>query len=355
MRRESDIAEVKPLLQSRVHDLVRDLAPEGKLAHGYWMARNPARDDRHAGSFWVMVARPGKAPGAWRDEATGDKGDIIDLIAYTRGLNRGEALKWARAWLNFEAVPPAERRQAREDQAKARIERERKAADLLAADRKRAFGVYIEAKKAKLVGSVVERYLATRGIDLARLPKLPGALGIIPRAKHVETNSFWPVMVAAMTGPDQTVWAVHRTFLLQDGSGKAPVTPARKIWPSFSGAVIKLARGETGMPDAEAAKHGLLDTLVICEGVEDGLSIALARPDLRVWAAGSLGNVAHVRLPDCCERVIVAADNDWGKPQAMQQLDKALAALHAQGRPVRVARSPIGKDFNDALQQGAAA
>lgn len=353
--RSSDLQEIKALLQSRVHDLVRELAPDGNLSYGYWIARNPARDDRKAGSFWIMVARPGKAPGAWRDEATGDKGDIIDLVAYTRGLDRGQALKWARAWINFEDVPPAARRQAREDQAKARIERERKAADLLAQNRKRAFACYVEAKKAKLIGSLADRYLLGRGIDLRQLERVPGAIGFTPRMRHAESNTWWPVMVAAMTGPDGSVWAVHRTFLAGDGSGKAPVAPARKIWPSFSGAVMKLARGETGLPDAEAAKHGLLDTLVICEGVEDGLSIALARPDLRVWAAGSLGNVAYVRLPDCCERVIVAADNDWGKPQAMAQLDKALAALHAQGRPVRVARSPIGKDFNDVLMDGSAA
>lgn len=353
MSRASDIPELKALLQARIGDLVRELTPDGKLTHGYWMARNPTRADAHAGSFWVIVARPGKSPGAWRDEATGDKGDIIDLIAYCCGGDRGAALKWARGWLNFEAMPPAERRQAREHQVQARVAREQQAAELLATNRRRAKACYIEAKQGKLIGSVVDRYLRGRGIDLRELARLPGALGCVARMRHTESNSFWPVMVAAMTGPDGTVWAVHRTFLAADGSGKAPVVPARKIWPSFAGAVIKIARGETGMPDAEAARHGLIDTLVICEGVEDGLSIALARPDLRVWAAGSLGNLAHVLLPSCCERVIVAADNDWGKPQALAQLDRALAALHAQHVPVRVARSPIGKDFNDAIQPAA--
>jgi hypothetical protein len=122
------------------------------------------------------------------------------------------------------------------------------------------------------------------------------------------------------------------------------------MWPSYAGGAIRLARGETGMTPGEAAKHGLLDTLCLCEGVEDGLSIALACPELRVWATCALGNLGQIRLPECCAEVIVAADNDWGKPQAMRQLEAAIVALRAQGRPVRVARSAIGKDANDALR-----
>nr|WP_246742939.1 toprim domain-containing protein [Rhodomicrobium vannielii] len=144
--------------------------------------------------------------------------------------------------------------------------------------------------------------------------------------------------------------AVHTTFLAPDGSGKAPIDPKRKIWPLFAGSAIHIWRGETGLPVHQAAKQGLWDRLVIVEGVEDGLSIALACPEFRVWAAGSLGNIGNIRLPRCCGEVIVCADNDWQKPAAMAEFERVLGRLKAQERPVHVARSPIGKDFNDVLQ-----
>jgi hypothetical protein len=43
-------------------------------------------------------------------------------------------------------------------------------------------------------------------------------------------------------------------------------------------------------PDA----NGLLQTLILTEGVEDGLSAVLAAPQHRVWAMISLSNMANV-------------------------------------------------------------
>lgn len=354
MRGSSSIADIKALLQGRIDQLVRDLAPDGSLQHGYWMARNPARDDRNPGSFWVIVNRPGKTPGAWRDEATGAQGDIIDLICNCRGLDRGEALAFARKWLNYEDLPPQRIQQARADQARRQADDERLAAVRLEEARKKAFGVYVWSKKRPFAGSPADVYLRSRAIDVRELPRFPGALGWMPEAHHVETRTKWPAMVAGFSAPDGRIVAIHRTFLAHDGSGKAPVSPQRKIWPAFAGAAIRLSRGESGLPIDEAIEHGIIDVLCLCEGVEDGLSIALAKPEWRVWAAGSLGNLAHIKVPRCIERIVVAADNDWGKPQAEKALKEALRALAYQGRPVAVARSTVGKDMNDALRGNAA-
>lgn len=117
--------------------------------------------------------------------------------------------------------------------------------------------------------------------------------------------------------------------------------------------MVHLWRGETGLPPREAQRQGLWDELVITEGIEDGLSVAIACPSYRVWVAGTLGNIECVRLPECCGGVIVAVDNDWGNPQAAKTLERGLAALARQGRrEVKVTRSPIGKDVNDALRAG---
>ncbi len=350
---DGSIAEVKALLMGRIDGLVRRCAPDGKLEYGYWIARNPTRDDRHAGSFWIIVSRAGKTPGAWRDEATGDAGDILDLIAYTQRLSRGEAIKWAKDWLGYKSMAPTEIARASAIHARKVAEADALAARKLADDQERAAKMFRRAKVEKLVGSTADRYLASRGIDLRLLSRVPGAIGCLPRVRHAETETFWPVMVAQMSDARGRTLAVHRTFLALDGSGKAPVEPARKIWPSFRGLAIRLWRGETDLPADTAAERGLVDTLAIVEGVEDGLSLALARPDLRIWAAGTLGNLSHIVPPACAGDIIVCADNDWGKPQAEAQLKAAVQALLRTGRRVRVARSSVGKDLNDALRSDA--
>ena len=65
--RRREVDEIKVMLKVQVEALARHLAPEGRRAGKYWIAKNPTRDDRHAGSFWVMLSG---APGAWKDEAT---------------------------------------------------------------------------------------------------------------------------------------------------------------------------------------------------------------------------------------------------------------------------------------------
>ena len=349
MRRSGDLQEIKQLLQAQAAGLVKHLIPEGHRSGNYWMAKNPTRHDRRPGSFWISLA--GGAAGAWRDEATGDKGDIIGLIAYVHGSDVKEALKWARGWLGLADMPPAKRREMTlQAQARAEAEEKRRHQQLLD-DRSRAKGAWLYCKPS-LLGTVAEIYLAGRGIRLAGLARQPRALRFSASQRHKEAERSFPAIVAAMVGADNSFVAIHRTFLAPDGSGKAPAAPARKIWPltAGTGACIHLWRGETNLRPEEAVKQGLWDELVITEGIEDGLAVALACPQYRVWAAGTLGNIASIGLPACAAEVIVAADNDWGKPEAQRALEKGLAHLARQGkRTIKLARSPLGKDVNDAL------
>jgi hypothetical protein len=354
--RRRQTAEVKALLQSRIDSLVRELCPDGRRGGKYWLARCPWRDDRNAGSFWVAVG--GSAPGAWRDEATGEKGDVLTLIAKCKGLEFRDAMRWARDWVGLERLDDDAIRQARANVATRQRDDAAREAELLATNRGRAFAHWLKAE-SRLEGTPVATYLATRGIDLGRLATPPSAIRFAMR-RHLEMGAMLPAMLALMTGPDPAgvkeslCYAVHSTFLAVDGRGKAPVTPVRKMWPSYAGSAIRLARGETGLAVGDAAKQGLLDTLCLCEGVEDGLSIALACPELRVWAVGSLGNLGKIVLPPTTAEVVVAADNDWGKPGAARALDAGVAALVRQGKRVSIARSHFGKDANDALMSGSA-
>lgn len=341
MQSRCDIGDLKRRLVQSIEPLVTlTLLPGGYRAGAYWIARNPSRKDENPGSFWVAMRG---TPGAWRDEATGQKGDILQLIMLCHGYEKlGDAIKWAQAWLGQAPLPPrgaAPQIERSDDAARAKAER----------DRKTAFGIYVAARKAAFQGSPADVYLRTRGVDVRRLERHPGCLGWL-EMRHAESGRVLPVMVAGMTGASGRMQAVHRTWLAADGRGKADVRPVRKIWPSFKGAAIRLWRGDSGLSVDQAAAHGLRETLVLCEGVEDGLSLALAMPEFRIWAVGTLGNIAAQELPECVDEVIVCADNDWGKPQAARQFQKGVEALARQGRKVRIGRSMIGKDANDALR-----
>ena len=353
MSERASIADIKALLQRDVEGLARRLAPDGYRSGRYWIARNPTRDDHKPGSFWIILS--GTSPGVWKEEASGETGDVIAFVKYCNRFERlADALDWARNWLGLAHGPvnPKVLELARRDAANRKANDEKRAAEELGLNRRRAHALWLDGTK-DIRGTAVEAYLEHRGIDLGALPRLPGAIRALASHRHRESETTWPCMVAVMSSPGLPFTAVHRTWLARDGRGKAPVTPNKKIWPSFNGAAIHLARGETGLPAEDAVKRGMVDRILLCEGIEDGLSVAMCAPELRVWAVGTLGNLAHVKVPDCCHEIIVAADNDWGKPQAEALLRRGLEALAAQRRPVRVARAAVGKDFNDQLQGAA--
>jgi len=61
-----------------VQGVVARWLPDGRRQGNEWVARNPTRTDRTAGSFKVNLAT-----GRWSDFATGDRGgDLISLVAY---------------------------------------------------------------------------------------------------------------------------------------------------------------------------------------------------------------------------------------------------------------------------------
>ena len=63
--------------------------PGGQRRGREWVARNPLRADRRAGSFRVNMST-----GRWSDFATGDAGgDPVSLAAYLHGLSQADAAR----------------------------------------------------------------------------------------------------------------------------------------------------------------------------------------------------------------------------------------------------------------------
>jgi hypothetical protein len=175
-------------------------------------------------------------------------------------------------------------------------------------------------------GSLVETYLATRGLCLP----LPPTLRFHADLKHC-SGGIWPAMVALVTRVDEVRLGIHRTFLARDGSGKAPIDPQKMMLGPCRGGAVRLAPAG--------------DVLMIGEGIETSLAAMQAR-GLPAWAALSTSGLLSLDLPGDVRDVIILADGDEAGKAAARG---AAMRWKREGRRVRIAYPPHGLDFNDML------
>ena len=179
-----------------------------------------------------------------------------------------------------------------------------------------------------IVGTIAEAYLRGRGITC---PLPEDALRFHPACWH-SSCKLLPAMVARVKGSDG--YAIHRTYLKPDGSGKADVEPAKAMLGNCAGGAVQLV--------------GADGALVVCEGIETGLSLAsglLQRP-ATIWAAMSASGMGNLRLPTTPARLTIATDgDDAGRAAAHKLADRA----HKLGWAVSFLHAPDGKDWNDVL------
>jgi hypothetical protein len=185
-------------------------------------------------------------------------------------------------------------------------------------------------------GTATEAYLRSRGIE----GPLPPTLRHLEAHPHKMSATAWPVMLARveLVGRPGLV-GVHRTYLAPDGSGKAPVEPAKMMLGEFGrGEAVRLA------PAAS--------TMAVAEGIETALSVT-ALSGMPCWAGLSDGGVARLVLPPLplAVDILIAADGDSAGRKAAF---KAAERWRSEGRVVRVKEAPAGEDFNDVLLRGLA-
>lgn len=201
-----------------------------------------------------------------------------------------------------------------------------------------------------VAGSLVETYLAARGLALP-----PGdALRFHPSLKH-PSGGCWPAMVALVTrGLDGAPLAIHRTYLARDGSGKAPVSPAKMMLGPTAGGVVRLGEATERVFVGEGIETCL--SVMRALGGSEGQTLGRAGPpslegaSAPVWAALSTSGLASLLLPPSVRDVTLLADGDEPGERAARE---AAARWMREGRRVRIARPLLGSDFNDLLRGAA--
>lgn len=375
------IRTIRGMLQARASELAAKLAPGGFERHGIYEAPNPTRADKKAGSFKIYTR--GAKAGGWTDYAGvsapfaqgGDRGDIIDLIAYTRcGRDRKKAIAWAKDFLGIATLPMAERERLEKLAHAAKLRTAAKHKTETEEKMRRACDLFMSARIG-LAGTPASAYLLNeRGIDLLDIPFLvTGDIRFHPgleyyqgavyddvggRRVKVRPGPSFPAILSGFRNKIGAVTGCHVTYLRPDGAGKAEVDKPKIMYGVIAESVVRVSHGQGGLSPEDIRHHGVpadfageLPDTIIAEGLEDSLTLAAAAPEARVWMAGSLGNIGNVYLDHPCIRdVIVARDNDWQSPQAVKQFEHAMQLLEAHGKPITEMAAIAGKDFNDLLR-----
>jgi hypothetical protein len=306
-------------LVERLENLAAELLP-GARRDGRWLR---CGDLSGAAGGSLALELSGRWRGRWRDFASEENGDALDLVRLAAASGCGgdldRAMRWACNWLHQPLRPlPPGLRHTSPDRSPPTPE------ETL---------VYMRSiwrgSRPLTPAEPAWRYLVeTRGIaGLAALGPVP-ALRSHRALWNAQLRAEMPALVAAIAGADGRFAALHRTYLAGRGGAvlKAPV-PEEKGGPKrsigyYRGGCIPLWPGNSGRSwrDPEPG-----EAVAITEGIEDGLTLAANRRKLRVVAAVSLSNMTVMALPATIGAVIIATQNDKPGSPAARTLERAVA------------------------------
>lgn len=317
----TDIAQ---RLAGQAEAVCRHYLSQGRREGRYWLvgdARNtPGR------SLYVRLAPSPDGRGAagkWTDAATGDHGDLLDIIAAASGHHSlRDTLDEARRFLSLPrpelpaAISPQRRSKAPSGTPEAA---------------RRLFGA-----SRPIASTVVEAYLRKRGLgDLSATDALRFHPHCYYRPSEEDppgTRTAWPAMIAAVTDDSGTLTGVHRTWLDPATTDKAPIATPRRAMGHLLGHGVRF--GDAGAVMAAG------------EGIETMASLRSLVPALPMIAGLSAAHLAAISFPTMLRRLYAVRDDDPAGESAMQTL--AVRAIDA-GIELILLRPVLG-DLNDDLR-----
>ncbi len=316
--------EIAAALAARAADVCRYYLRGGVRAGAYWQAG----DITGAAGQSLYVHLSGPRAGRWRDAATGDHGDLLDLIRLNGNhASLGPALREARAFLGgrYDIPEPA-------PSERAASTRRARAADPERIER------FLASAGPVRPDNAAGRHLAGRGLS----PELAAeTLLHHPRARVRVGDALVtsPAILAPIRTPDGRIEAVHRIFITETGGPAEFAGRKRNFGAPAKGGVWFGAEMPT--------------RVVICEGIEDALAIygqlsGSGRTRVAVVASASADRIAAVDMPATVRDLVLFRDLDEAGARSWQALetrwrdsDVRLVCIAPDGGE--------GKDANDIL------
>ena len=311
-------------------DLARRLAEQTELVCRHYLSNG-----RRVGHYWIVgdvrnapgrsmfvrLRGPGAGKGAvgkWTDAATGEHGDLLDVIRESCGLVEfSNVLAEARRYLSLplSELPPTRRHSM---------------TPVPVGSPESARRLFAISKPIR--GTIAETYLRRRGISVLHQT---ANLRFHPRCyykpDHDRPTETWPALIAAVTTLNGVITGIHRTWLDPSGRCKAPIDTPRRAMGYLLGNAVRF-----GVAD---------DVLAAGEGIETMLSLRCVLPALPMAAALSANHLSATLLPEGLRRLYIARDAD----AAGDAVQVALGQRAASAGIEAITLSPRLGDFNEDL------
>jgi hypothetical protein len=305
-------------LADRAEAVCRHYLSAGRREGRYWLVGD-ARNTPGRSMFVRLVASVKGSAGKWTDAATGEHGDLLDIIRESCGLvDFKDVADEARTFLS---MPPPEPEARESGQQAPAPHGSREAARRLI------------RMSQPIIGTIVEAYLRERGITDLRGT---GSLHFHPRCyyrpdEHSPTET-WPAMIAAVTDLAGRITGAHRTWLDPRRRDKAPLDTPRRAMGDLLGNAVRFGTGR--------------EVMAAGEGIETVLSVRQVLPDMPMLAALSAAHLAAILFPETLRRLYILRDDD---PAGDGARDSLVERANAAGIEAIVISPQLG-DFNEDLR-----
>jgi hypothetical protein len=320
-------ADLAGRLAQDAEAVCRHYLSAGRRAGNYWLVGDVANNKGR--SLYVHLAGP--RAGRWTDGATGQFGDLLDLVRETCGLvDFRDVAEEARHFLSLPQPEPVSDLRGNVSDASP--------AERPATERARR----LFRMTQPLAGTLADIYLRERGILRA---SAHGALRFHPSCYYRDLvtgrTSSYPALVAAVTDAAGAITGVHRTYLSSgldpDGVGKAKLDDPRRALGGLLGNGARL-RFPADAP---------VPVLAAGEGIETMLSLSHVMPGMPMVAALTANHLAGFHFPPGCRRIYIAADADAAGRHGIEGLSRR---AQAHGILPLVLSPELG-DFNEDLRR----
>ena len=311
--------ELSRRLAAQAEAVCRAYLPAGRRNGRYWIAG----DVQGTPGKSLFVKLSGDGAGRWQDAASGEYGDLLDLINLNKRFNNiREALDEARYFLRDPDPVRTTRKSspAREPQR-----------DILAAAEK------LHRFSRPVPHTLAETYLRGRAITAnLYLPALRYHPACYYRPDDGGSRQSWPALLGVVTDIAGNLTGLQRTWLARNGSDKAPLADPRRAMGQLLGNAVRFGKPR--------------DVMAAGEGIETVLSLLSLFPGLPMAAGLSAAHLAAIQFPPGLRRLYVLRDNDAAGDFAEDRLAERCAEAGIDCRVLR----PRGKDLNVDLRAGEA-
>lgn len=270
-----------------------------------------------------LHAQDGRKAGGWTDYATGEFGDLIDLLHAKLGSSSlRETLHEAQQFLGNAPLPvPQVSKKGSRDAGAVNTKRIASARRLFAAGK-------------PVLGTAAVTYLRRRGIS-----RFGPALRFHPRVYLRGDNMaagqscHSPAFLAKITDNQGNITGCARTYLDPMTGGIADLRNPKRILGQLHGNAVRFWSGSN-------PAH-----LIVGEGLENTLSVGTALPELNLACCLTATHLGLFIPPSGIKRIWIARDNDVAGERAAQTLALKLGSSGIECRHL----VPRLGDFNEDL------